>query len=208
MKGPILVIYEVVDNTPNERKWTYAISIHPRSRLIAWSCPDCGTTTSYPAGSFDITIEGGGAYPDILGCGSYPFLILSKRVIDLWENHNFGTFIKYPVSVTKALETDLSPARAPQYFRIEVVGNAKIDMSASCGKIKQLCYRCGTFRTEPIVIKKFAFLPRSWDGSAVFRDQLLYPNVIFCTDAVKRLTEHEKHSNFHFEEMLSMSEAL
>lgn len=200
------MIYEVIDNTPNERKWTSAISIHPRSRMIAWSCPDCGTATSYPSGSFDVTIEGGEAYPDILGCGAFPFLILSERVIDSWGNHNIGTFIKFPVGVTKAHETDLSPAGAPQFFRIEVVGNAKIDILSSGGKIKQLCFRCGTLRSEPIVIKKFAFLPRSWDGSAVFRDQLLYPNVIFCTDAVKRLTEHENHSNFRFEEMWPMTE--
>ena len=43
---------------------------------------------------------------------------------------------------------------------------------------------------------------RSWDGSALFRDHRLFPRVVFCTEAVKRLSKAEQHTNCRFEEMI------
>ena len=194
--------YNLLDNTSYERNWTEAVSIHSLSRLIEWSCPDCGTATSYAAGSFDVTIEGGEAYPDFLGCGAYPLMIVSSKVIASWERHGIGPFVKFPVGVAAALETKLSPNEAPQYFRIEIGGEVMVDVPGSGGQFTRFCTRCGTFMTEPMLIKKFAYHARSWDGSALFRDHRLFPRVVFCTEAVKRLSKAEQHTNCRFEEMI------
>ena len=194
--------YNITDNTCYERKWTIAVSIHPRSRMIEWSCPDCGAAASYPAGSFDVTIEGGEAYPDFLGCGAYPLMIVSGKVIASWEQHGIGPFVKFPVGVAAALETKLSLKDAPQYFRVEIAGDAKVDIPGSGGDFTRFCTRCGTFMTEPMLISKFALYAKSWDGSHVFRDQRLFPRVIFCTETVKRISESERHTNSRFEEMI------
>jgi len=193
--------YEITHNSSYERQWTMAVSIEPRSHLIRWSCPDCGRATSYPAGAFDVTIEGGKAYPDILGCGAYPFLIVSDKVLSSWQKCGIGLLATYPVKIAKALETDLSPESARPYFRLEIGGCIKVDIPRSGGKITEYCFRCGEFQTEPMLIKKFAFLEGSWDGSHLFRDQRFFPTVVFCTDSVKQLAENEMHTNFRFEEM-------
>jgi len=201
-----MTFYNLIDNTSYERKWTEAVSIHSLSRMIEWSCSDCGAATGYPAGSFDVTIEGGKAYPDFLGCGAYPLKIVSSRVIASWEQHGIGPFVKFPVGVAAALETKLSPKDAPQYFRIEIGGEIMVDVPGSGGQFTRFCTRCGTFMTEPMLIKKFAFHARSWDGSPLFRDHRLFPRVIFCTESVKRLAEAEHFTNCRFEEMIPTSD--
>lgn len=170
--------------------------------MIEWSCPDCGAATSYPSGSFDVTIEGGTAYPDFLGCGAYPLMIVSDKVIASWEQHGVGPFVKSPVRVATALETNLSPNEAPKYFRIEIGGEIMVDVPGSSGQFKRFCTRCGTFMTEPMLIRKFAFHANSWDGTSLFRDHRLFPRVIFCTKSVKQLAEAEHFTNCRFEEMI------
>ncbi len=197
--------YNIIDNTSYEGKWTMAISIHSRSRLIEWCCPDCGAADSYPAGAFDVTVEGGNAYPDILGCGAYPLMIVSSRVIASWEQNDIGPFVKFPVGVAAAHETMLRSKDAPQYYRVEIAGDVKVDIPRSGGKISQYCARCGQFSIESFTLKKKAIFAGSWDGSPLFRDKRLFPRVIFCTETVKQLAEKEKHTNFHFEGMLPTS---
>ncbi len=191
--------YTLTDNTSFEREWTRAASLHSRSRVIDWSCPDCGAAASYPAGAFDVTIEGGKGYPDCLGCSPYPLKIFSGRMIDAWEKNGIGPLVKFPVGVIAARETALSPKDAPQYFRVEVAGVIMVDIPGSGGSFTRLCSRCGTFMTEPMLIRKFAFHARSWDGSSLFRDHRLFPRVVFCTAAVKHLSEREQHTNCRFE---------
>src|SRR5690349_3893057 len=64
--------YEFSNNSIREPKWTYAASIHAMSHVVQWSCDECGRAADYPAGAFDVTLEGGDAFPDLLGCGAYP----------------------------------------------------------------------------------------------------------------------------------------
>lgn len=193
--------YTLSDNTSHERQWTTAVKLHPRSRMIKWSCPDCGARASYPTGACDVTIEGGYAYPDFLGCGAYPLLICSERVIAAWERHGLGPFIKFPVGVVGTLDTTLQRDEAPQYFRVEVCGEVMVDVPGSGGTFSRFCTRCGRFMTNPKIIRKFVFHQGSWDGSSIFRDHRLFPRLIFCIESVKQLFEAECFTNFRFEEM-------
>ena len=199
-------VYTVSDNTSFDRHWTTAASIHSRSRMVKWSCSDCGTSASYPAGAFDVTIEGGMDYPDCLGCGVYPLKIFSERVIAAWEENGIGPLVKFPIGVIAARETALSPRDAPRYFRVEVAGAIMVDIPGSGGFFTRLCARCGTFMTEPMLIRTFAFHAGSWDGSSLFRDQRILPRVVFCTEAVKVLSEVERHTNCRFEAMVPTSD--
>ena len=201
-------IYRLGSNTSFERHWTTAVSIYPSSRAIRWSCPDCGSAANYPSGSFDVKIEGGSAYPDLLGCGAYPLLIVSEGVLSSWQRHGIGPLLSYPVQVVEAVDTKLSPSSAPDYFRVEVGGSIKVDIQGTGGTIKNLCYRCGEFETDPMLIKQFAFLDGSWDGTDLFSDKRFFPRVVFCTDSVKKLVEAENHTNFRFDEMISLRDDL
>jgi hypothetical protein len=198
-----MIFHKLRPNTSYERQWTSAVSIHPRSRSVEWTCPECGTYARYPAGSFDVTIEGGTAYPDFLSCGAYPLLIVSGRVIESWTRHGIGPFTKYPVGVATALETQLLPRDAPEYFRVEIAGEIKVDVSQSGASFTRFCRRCGGFMTDPMLVKAFAFFPGSWDGSPLFRDHRLFPRVTFCTEFVQQVSEAEKLTNVCFKEMLT-----
>lgn len=199
-------VYTAVDNSAYEPTWTSAVSIQPRSRMIDWSCPDCGARGRYPAGALDVIIEGGVAYPDFLGCGAYPIKIVSRRVTESWEQYGIGQFTKFPVGVAAARDTRLSPQDAPQYFRVEIAGEIKVDIPLSGGYFTKFCTRCLTFRTEPMLIRRFAFHAGSWDGSSLFRDHRLFPRVVFCTEAVKQHYEANGFTNCRFEEMISMQD--
>lgn len=41
----------------------------------------------------------------------------------------------------------------------------------------------------------------SWDGSALFRDELHYPRVSFCTDTIVKIASQYRLTNFCFEPM-------
>jgi hypothetical protein len=196
--------YELTNNTSFERQWPTAVSIRATSHVVRWSCPDCGRAASFPAGSFDVTIEGGTDYPDILDCGAYPMLIVSGKVLSLWQRNDIGPFLQYPVKVSAVLDTRLRPENSPAYFHVKVAGSAKVDIPGSGGKVINLCFRCGEFDTEPTLIRKLSLLDGSWDGSHLFRDCRLFPSVAFCTQAVKELTLAEALTNFRFDEMSSV----
>src|SRR5438132_3177485 len=114
-----MLFYEFSDNSSYEKKWAFAVSIHPKSPVVIWRCPECGRAAHYPAGAFDVTVEGGSAFPDVLGCGAYPLLILSERVISLLKSAGISFFQESPVNDGAIQESRVRPEEAPAYFRAD-----------------------------------------------------------------------------------------
>jgi hypothetical protein len=192
-------LFEIGDDSCSKLHWTRAPSVHPTSEVIQWSCDICGRATTYPSGSFDLTVEGGSAFPDCLLCGFYPFFVVSERVAVAAKSSGISSFTEFPVRVVNCLETDLVVADAPKYFRIEVTGECKVDLFTSGARVKGVCSRCGAITIERPGKRRFRLLQGSWDGCDLFRDVRLFPRVIFCTQKVVSLVQTAGYTNFRFD---------
>jgi hypothetical protein len=196
-----LNLYTFSNNSAYNRQFIWAAKIYPRSEVFERTCSKCGSREQYPIGAFDVMVEGGTQYPDILGCGAYPFLIVSDKVIDHWHQAGITSFQFYPVGIAEIRSRKLRDMQPPAYFRIEIDGRCRIDLEASGLRINQYCPECHHLSTEPLVAAGFIVVSDSWDGSAIFRDVDLYPRINFCTGLVLDLAHKNKHTNFRFEPM-------
>jgi hypothetical protein len=80
---------------------------------VTWLCPECERAAHYPAGAFDVTVEGGSGFPDILGCGAYPLRILSERAMSVLKGAGIACFQEYPVGVSAIQESRVRREEAP-----------------------------------------------------------------------------------------------
>lgn len=51
--------------------------------------------------NINLLIEGNGKFPDILNCGEYPFLIVSNKVVDLWEESSVSGYIPHEIKIMR-----------------------------------------------------------------------------------------------------------
>jgi hypothetical protein len=194
--------YTFRHNSFHTRGFTWAWNIVPRSEMHFRECSECGTVEEYPSGAFDVVVEGGTKYPDILGCGAYPFLIVSEAVITAWHAANITCFHSYPVGIAEVKAKKLREVVPPLYFRVEIDGTCQIDLSASGVKLVSICPQCGHIIEDPSSYEHgYQMVPGSWDGCALFRDPIVYPRVSFCTGEVLRIAGQHRFSNFRFEPM-------
>lgn len=193
--------YRFGDNTVFTRGFTWAWSIIPRSEVVYNVCLECNAVERYPSGAFDVKVEGGTKYPDILGCGSYPLLIVSEKVVNTWHEASITCFHTFPVGITEVKSKKLREVTPPPYFRVEIDGRCQIDLTASGVEVVQYCPKCHHFMTRPMLIPGFRMVPDSWDGNPLFRDPDLFPRVSFCTELVLDLAREHKLTNFRFEPM-------
>ncbi len=188
--------FRLGNNSSFTRGFTWAASILPRSDIHRCRCPR-GGVDQFPVGAFDVIVEGGTKYPDMLGCGAYPFLIVTERVADVWRRATTGSFQAYPVGIAEVHSKRLLDVTPPRYFRIELDGRCEIDIPASGGVVLHRC-ECHHVVVEPSVLHRFVMKPGSWDGSDLFRDHEQYPRVIFCTGKVLLLAGEHGFTNFRF----------
>lgn len=193
--------YVFGDNTFSNRGFTWATSIHPRSEVFHQICSKCGSVKYYPKGAFDVTLEKGSKYPDILGCGTYPFLIVSRKVIEAWQEVGIRRFHTYDVRIAEIKSVKLRDLPPPQYCRVEIDGSCLIDFEASGARIVKSCSECNHLVTHPSVLNGFRMVSGSWDGSSLFRDQVHYPMVSFCTTNIIEVAFQYRLTNFRFEPM-------
>jgi hypothetical protein len=196
-----MIFYEMLDNSSFEMQWAVAPHIQPKSHVIQWECPECGRAAEYPAGDFDVVVEGGIAFPDLLSCGAYPLLIVSDKVSSLLRHAGINCFQEFPVAVSAVQDSQLRAVDAPRYVRVEITGECMIDFLASGATIQSICKRCGELTTQPDVIRRFALLPGSWDGSDLFRDHRYFPRVTFATPRLVELVKANGLTNFRFKQM-------
>jgi len=193
--------YTFRNNSSYNEQFTWASNIHSKSEMVDRICPEYGVRERYPSGAFDVSVEGGNQYPDILGCGTYPLLIVSQNVVNDWKRAGITSFHSYPVGISEVDSIGLQDIHYPAYFRIEIDGRCKIDLEGSGLRVIRHSLECHYLVTEPSVASGFKMVLDSWDGSPIFRDDNLYPNVYFCTELVLQLARENKHTNFRFETM-------
>jgi len=190
--------YHFWHNTFRKTHFTWAYSIIPRSHMVYINCSKCGTRGEYPSGEFDVILQGGEAYPDILGCGAFPFLILSENAVQVLRDSGIMSFHTFHVGTRVVKTRALLGKDPPAYHRIEIDGSCKIDIEASGAKIAKYCKKCHQIETDPMVLPFHKIISGSWDGSPLFRDKILYPCVTLCTQDLVDVVKKKGLTNFSF----------
>jgi hypothetical protein len=193
--------FKFSDNTVYNTEFTWAMSIRPRSDMVDQVCQHCGVRKNYPSGAFDVEVEGGREYPDVLGCGAFPFLIVSRAVANDWKEAGITSFHTFPVGIAEVRSKRLNGVSAPEYLRVEIDGACQIDLEASGLQVENRCSECGHVHLKPTGISGYKMVPNSWDDSPLFRDPVLFPQVNFCNELVFETAGRHRRSNFRFEPM-------
>lgn len=195
------MFYCFLHNSSYTRGFMWATTIQPRSEMIHRELLDLGVVVDYPSGAFDVEVTGGTKYPDILGCGSYPFLVVSERVILAWHEAGIRCFHTFPVGITGAYPRRLSAITPPLYFRVEIDGQCEIDVAVSGNAIVYHIPEYQYLQVKDPIMSGFRMVPGSWDGNALFRDFSRFPRVTFCTQTVLEIAHEYRLTNFRFEPM-------
>lgn len=191
--------YTFRHNSFHTRGFAWAESIRPRSALTSSTCPQCGSVQYSLEGAFDIVIDEGSKYPDVLGCAEYPFLIVSEAVVSDWQKAGISSFHTYPVGIADVQARKLRGVAPPHYLRVEIDGRCQIDLEASGAHVTERCSVCGHVTIEPPMFPGFHMAADSWDGAPLFRDPELFPRVNFCTRKVVELARSRQWTNIRFE---------
>lgn len=194
--------YTFRNNTSSFPIYTWAASIVPRSPLTTVQCLACGYKDTFTSGAFDVICEGGSKYPDVLGCGKYPYLLLSEKAISTWEKAGITQYHTYPVHVDSIKSRKLTKEMAPLYQRVEIIGKCRIDLVGSSRDVESTCAVCGRSKFVRFdLTSTFKMIPGSWDGSSLFRDEIQFPCVTFCTREILDIAQSNDLTNFRFEPM-------
>lgn len=191
-------LYQFMHNSSHTRGFVWAMSIIPRSEVYRRECKEHGVVEEYVSGAFDVVVEGGTKYPDVLGCGEFPFLIVSEPVVDAWHEGGIASFHVYPVGITEVRSEGLMGVAPPRYFRVEIDGRCRIDIEASGGRVVRFVPQCHYIETQPPILPRFSMVPNSWDSSPLFCDPTLFPRVTFCTQEIVDIARKHQFTNFWF----------
>jgi hypothetical protein len=178
---------------------------------VTYVCRTEGRSLSYATGKMVALLERdkGVKWPDVLGCGAFPFLIVSERVKEAWDREEIGAFSMEQVEIAGPLPRKLMGTAPPQYFWIDGarLRGALIDFEASGFVGVRFCPECGTrtdnipetFRLQYAPGARFSFVFRedTWNGLNLFTTDIA-DTKFFCTEAVVQCARKHKLTNFRF----------
>jgi hypothetical protein len=201
-------LLSVSHNTFNTKSFPWAQRV--TSGLTSGpACDMCGVKQLVATSDIDVMLEPrkGSVWPDVLGCGAYPFFIVSRRVIEAWEEDRIGAYPNHHVKVLPPIPDQLRAQPSPEYFWLDGAGmrGASLDFAASGFVGVRFCPQCGN-RTEDIgatyerrrsKVWPYQFVPGSWGGAKLFTADLS-PTKFFCTDDVLQSAARRGLTNFRF----------
>ncbi len=192
-------LYEMSNETDDSKGWVYATRIYAKSEEVIVNCNECGAIGRHPKKEFDVDIEGGTKYSDILLCGEYPLLIVSEKVIKDWEQAGFTGFKYYSVGINNVSSKKLKLIIPPKYYHIVIQGRCELDLEMMEVEIHKKCSSCGRviFNKPTWEIDKFYIKESSWDGSDLFVSDL-FPAKTLVTENVIMSACKNRHTNFRF----------
>jgi hypothetical protein len=193
-------LYELRDNSMHLPRYAWAGNAIGEGWDRESACDVCGDGPEESSTNLDVIITKGSKYPDILGCGAYPFLIVSARTLLVWQAHGIRGYDTYPVSIVEVKPQRLQTVVPPEYARIEPRGSCSVDVEASGFVSGSFCERHQRARVRQLVLSPaMQLVPGSWDGSDLFRDPVHFPRVIFCTRRLVDICLEAKLTNFRFD---------
>jgi len=175
-------------------------------------CPKCGAIygelcDNYYDREIIVQVQKSKAtkWPDVSPCGT-SFLLLSRRVLEVWEGEGIGTIPSFPVRVIPPFPKTLL-TEPPMYYRLDykkMVG-VELDFEASGYINARACEFCGrflyddtpTYINHRTKIYPEVFKPETWNGAHVFCPKMP-ERIMFCTDKVVDCAHKYKLTNFEF----------
>ena len=171
-------------------------------------CSVCGAKLSYPCGDLVVGLEQRKAkkWPDVLGCGAYPLLIVSGKVLEAWKQSCIKVLPASQVIISTPIPSTL-PVGKPNYFWIggTQYSGTMMDFDASGYVGVQFCPECGnrahdikaTYDRQHGKVWPYKFKGGSWTGADLFTTDLS-PTAFFCTDSVIQSAGKNHLTNFRF----------
>jgi len=174
-------------------------------------CRQCVPARSimYAAGPIEAVCDRrkGVEWPDVIGCGHFPFFILSESALDAFSEAGLVDLPHHGVLIQTPLPRKLERLPPPKYFWLDGkrMKGALLDFEASGFVGVRFCPECGT-RTDDIGatfsrqnsrVCPFAFRESKWNGAQLFTTDLS-PCVFFCTETVVDCARKKKLTNFRF----------
>jgi hypothetical protein len=202
--------FTVTDNSIYTRGYPWVASLGKGFELT-YFCQREKRRIHYATGDMEGTLERnkGTKWADVLGCGSFPFFIVSERVIECWEKESLGIPPMGKLHLIPPYPRRLAAVTSPQYFWIDgrKCRGALMDFDASGYVGVQFCPECGT-RSDNIAAtcrKQYAqdasfsyvFRPNSWNGHSLFTTDISEAQ-FFCTEAIVECARKYKLTNFRF----------
>lgn len=203
-------LFRLSNNTTGTRGYPWAFRVTEGLKWVktCFACDHDGRQIWKPVGDILVELEPdkGVRWPDLLGCGSLPLLIVSERVLHDWSEYGIGNHIpSNSVKIVGSLPAKLKGVSMPKYFWIDgsKMGGGKLDFDDSGFVDVRICPECGT-RTKNISATMrrrasgefpFKLESSSWSGAAVFTTDLS-PYAFFCTQKVVACAKEKKHTNF------------
>ena len=172
-------------------------------------CSECGEDSHRPVGDLQVLLELNKAskWPDVLGCGHHPLLIVSGRVLEDWKRDGVGDFPHHRVEFIHPLPERLGDTQPPAYYWIDGanMAGAKLDFDASGFVGVQFCKTCGrrwddipkTYDKQHSAVWPYTFVAGSWNGANLFTTDLS-PAAFFCTNLLFECAARHQHTNFRF----------
>jgi len=174
-------------------------------------CKQCPAERSimYAAGPVEAfcDLNKGVRWPDVIGCGHFPFLIMSERALRAFAAEGIGKFPQHAVLIQSPLPKRLALRPAPRYFWLDgqKMRGALLDFDASGFVGVQFCPECGTrtdnisatFQRQHSRVYPYAFRSDTWNGSHLFTTDLSHC-AFFCTEALAQCARKHQLTNFRF----------
>ncbi len=161
------------------------------------NCAECGSTyVKKDLNNIDLIIEGKGKYPDVLLSGSWPLLIVSDKLLNIWEDNKITGFNSYPIKIFTKNGAEILKNDA-HYYNIKITGKCQLDFKAMGIEILEECKTCGAviFNKEVWEFGTPIVKTNSWDGSDLFvADQ--FESAPLCTLTIIKLIEKYNIINF------------
>jgi hypothetical protein len=199
--------FEISDNTLSSKgyPWVSRIVDGLEQQSV---CNECGGTTRYPEGSIRALLEPskGTQWPDVLGCGAAPLLVVSERVLESWKLDGIGDFKRHGVELLHPLPTKLPPDHPPySWIDGKSLCGAQVDFDKS-GYVSWLVCPCcnrlihdvsATYDRHHSARWPVAIRESTWNGSKLFTTSLSYTS-FFCTVEVIESARRHGLTNFRF----------
>jgi hypothetical protein len=200
--------FSVSDNSIHKRGFPWIRTVRKGLSEVIW-CNTCDRAIQEPEGDLEVVLEQdkGTRWPDVLGCGHWPLLILSAKVLSAWKSEGLEELPRRKVTFLDPLPKALAATTPPKHHWIDgaKLRGALLDFDASGFVGVKFCPECdtrsdnipATYQRQHSQVCPYVFRAGTWSGRNLFTTDISTA-AFFCTDALVKLAAKNKFSNFRF----------